>query len=65
MLNIHTQFICSYYEMLKWFIRKLKTNPNLIFLNEANWVAEDMEINNWYEEKKLEIGLFGLPDKCS
>ena len=26
--------------MLKWCIRKLKTNPNLIFLNDLNWVAE-------------------------
>ena len=42
MLNIHTQFIYCHLEMLKWFIRKLKTNPNLALLHEANWEAEEI-----------------------
>ena len=42
MLNIFPQFIYCHYEMLDWFIKNLKTNPNSIFLNEVNWVAEEI-----------------------
>ena len=42
MLNIHTQFMKCQYEMLKSFIRKPKKNPNLLFINEINWVTEEI-----------------------
>ena len=40
MLNAQTQFNYCRYGNLKRFIRKLKTNPNLILSNEVNGVAE-------------------------
>ena len=33
----------THHKMLKWFLRKLKTNPNWIFLNKEKGVAEEIE----------------------
>ena len=41
----YSQLTSCHYEILKWFYKNLKPNPNSLLLNEANWLAQ--EIGNW------------------
>ena len=41
----YSQLTSCHYEILKWFYKNLKANPNSLLLNEVNWLAQ--EIGNW------------------